>query len=56
MADTDALRVYRRGSPPTLPNGDKLYLDNELSKLTEIIAANNAVIKKLEARIAALEP
>lgn len=53
MADTDALRNYTVGDPPTLPNGDKLYLSAQLKLISIALNLIIQVMKKLEARMAA---
>ena len=56
MADTDKLRPYKVGGVPTLPGSDKLYLAEELRRISNAIGLLVEASKKLEARIAALEP
>jgi hypothetical protein len=53
LADTDVLRPYKVGDPPTLPGGDKLYLAAELKKVSQAINLLVQVSKALEARMAA---
>lgn len=56
MADTDVLRPYKAGDPPALPGGEKLYLAEELKRISQAIGLLVQTMKKLEVRIAALEP
>lgn len=56
MADTDALRAYRVGDAPSLPDSDRRYLAEELKRVSIAIGLLVETTKKLEARIAALEP
>ena len=56
MADTDKLRGYKVGDVPTLPGSDKRYLAEELKRASIAIGLPVETTKKLEARIAALEP
>jgi hypothetical protein len=51
MADTDVLRPYKVGDPPSLPDGDRRYLANELMRLSQAIGLITEVMKKLEARM-----
>lgn len=53
MADTDTLKQYNVGNPPTLANSDKLYLAEELKKVQLSIGLLIGVMKKLEARMVA---
>uniref|UniRef100_E6VL31 Uncharacterized protein n=1 Tax=Rhodopseudomonas palustris (strain DX-1) TaxID=652103 RepID=E6VL31_RHOPX len=53
MADTDTLKQYNVGNPPTLPNSDKLYYAEELRKVQLCIGLLIGVMKKLEARMTA---
>jgi len=53
MADTDVLKQYRVGDPPTLPGSDKLYLSEELKRISAAINLLVQVAKKLEARMTA---
>lgn len=53
MADTDTLKQYNVGNPPTLPNSDKLYYAEELRKVQVCIGLLIGVMKKLEARMTA---
>jgi hypothetical protein len=53
MADTDALRPYKVGDVPTLPGGDKLYLAEELKRISQSITLAVQTMKKLEARMVA---
>lgn len=53
MADTDALRPYKRGDAPTFPDSDRRYLQDELRRVQESIGIMTEVMKKLEARMTA---
>lgn len=53
MADTDALKNYRVGDAPSLPNSDKLYLAEQLKQVSIALNLLVQVAKKLEARMAA---
>jgi len=53
MADSDTLKAYRPAGPPKIEGGEANYLQQELGKLRSSIESIVAVIKKLEARLAA---
>jgi hypothetical protein len=53
MADTDVLRPYKVGDVPALPDGDKLYLAQELKRISQAIGLLVQTMKKLEARMVA---
>jgi hypothetical protein len=53
LADTDALRGYRRGDAPSLPESDKQYLSDQLDAIAKALAQFVVVMKKLEARMVA---
>lgn len=56
MADTDTLKAYRPAPPPKIEGGEANYLQRELIKVRTTIESTFEVLKKLEARIATLEP
>jgi hypothetical protein len=51
MADTDVLRPYKVGDVPSMPDGDKLYLADELKRVSQAIGLLVQTMKKLEARL-----
>lgn len=51
MADTDRLRSYKVGDVPTLPGSDKLYLAEELKRVSVTVNLLVETMKKLEARL-----
>lgn len=53
MADTDSLRPYKVGDPPTLPDGDQRYLAAELQRISQSVGSIIQTMKKLEARMTA---
>lgn len=53
MADTDKLREYRVGDVPSLEGSEKLYLAEELKKVSQALNLLVQVSKALEARMAA---
>lgn len=53
MADTDALRPYKRSSTPVIPGGEARYQSDELKKIETVVASIVNVMKKLEARLVA---
>jgi hypothetical protein len=53
MADTDVLKQYRVGDAPTLPGSEKPYLTEQLRQISQGLNLAVAVLKKLEARLAA---
>lgn len=56
MADTDILKTYRPAPPPKIEGGEKGYLQRELTKVRTTVESIFETLKKLEARITALEP
>lgn len=54
MADTDKLQSYAPRDFPKLGGNEQSYMMEEWRKISASISAINAVMKKLEARIAAL--
>ena len=55
MSDTDSLKSYRPAPPPKIEGGEANYLQNELNKIRTSVESISVTLKKLEARIAALE-
>lgn len=53
MPDSDALRNYKPQDYPQLEGSSTRYIVTELQRLSASLAITNAVIKKLEARMAA---
>lgn len=52
MADTDKLRPYKRGTPPTLPDDGK-FIAQQLTKIEQALGTVGDVLKALEARMVA---
>lgn len=58
MADTDVLRAFVPAPYPTIedPDGIKRYFASQDKKIAQTLTTVIEVLKKLEARIEALEP
>jgi hypothetical protein len=54
--DTDVLRPYQPGSPPSIEGGQERYIARELAKIAQAIALISQVMVSLEERIVVLEP
>jgi hypothetical protein len=52
MADTDKLKPYKRGNPPSLPDNGK-YAADQLRSIEITLGTIGDVLKRLEARLVA---